>query len=371
MSRWRPSVAEERWLAVAAQLDDTLPAAALAERSGHWRRTGPLARIALFMLGLVAAAMLVLIVGFDDESTLLVAGLAASLAAEWLTVSKRLHASGFEEGLCLAGFLMIGAWLSTVLHPGPGFGGPAVEPLLIAAAGAAGLRRLNAAVTTAAAIALVYWAGTSAAVRPLDHALGADVPVLVVGAALTLLALVLGARQYRRPAHDRMLDGLVATLPLAAYLKLASWRAFDAYYVAGDAGAGRNTVVLLLLALAAALLVTGLRRRRHAPLWGFLGCIAALAVELRSAIPMAPEAWLIVCGLVALAAGAALDRYLRQPRRGFTSASLTDREGPLDLLQMAGAALLAKDAAPSPARIEPGFEPGGGRFGGGGASGNY
>jgi uncharacterized membrane protein YgcG len=129
--------------------------------------------------------------------------------------------------------------------------------------------------------------------------------------------------------------------------------------------------VVLLLALGAAMLVSGLRRRRHAPLLGFMGCVACLAVELRLATTLATETWLILYGLAALIAGVALDRYLRQPRNGLTSAALTHREGPLDLLQTAGAALLAQRAAPEPPPPEPTFTPGGGRFGGGGASGQY
>jgi hypothetical protein len=83
------------------------------------------------------------------------------------------------------------------------------------------------------------------------------------------------------------------------------------------------------------------------------------------------ETWLIACGLVALVAGLALDRYLREPRNGLTSASLAKGEGPLDLLQVAGTALLAHRATPEVPSAEPGFEGGGGRFGGGGASGRY
>jgi uncharacterized membrane protein YgcG len=67
----------------------------------------------------------------------------------------------------------------------------------------------------------------------------------------------------------------------------------------------------------------------------------------------------------------ALDRYLRQPRNGLTSAALTRREGPLDLLQTAGAALLAQRASPATPPQESTFNAGGGRFGGGGASGQY
>jgi len=102
-----------------------------------------------------------------------------------------------------------------------------------------------------------------------------------------------------------------------------------------------------------------------------MGCIACLAVELRLATTLATETWLILYGLTALIAGVALDRYLRQPRNGLTSAALTRREGPLDLLQTAGAAVLAQRTAPEPPPPEPTFTPGGGRFGGGGASGQY
>ena len=75
--------------------------------------------------------------------------------------------------------------------------------------------------------------------------------------------------------------------------------------------------------------------------------------------------------MLALVAGVTLERHLREPRSGLTSASLTKGEGPLDLLQIAGSALLAHRAAPEPQSAAPGFEGGGGKFGGGGASGRY
>jgi hypothetical protein len=342
----------------------------MAERTGGWRSTGPLARVALFVLGLIAAvlagALLYSIPGLDVQATLLLAGLVAALAAEWLTVAKRLHASGIEEGLCLAGYLMIGVWITTLTEPRLDFtGGSTIDELvLIAAAGAAGLRRLNPFVTTCAVIALVWWVASSAAAHALDQVIGGGVTAVTFGCALTALALALGAREYRRPSHDRMLDWLVATLPVAAYAPHADT-------LTPGVGTGRLATAALLLALGIALLLAGLQRRRHAPLLGFLGCVASLAVELRLATTLATETWLILYGLAALVAGVALDRYLRQPRNGLTSAALTHREGPLDLLQTAGAALLAQRAAPEPPPPESTFTPGGGRFGGGGASGNY
>jgi hypothetical protein len=220
-------------------------------------------------------------------------------------------------------------------------------------------------------IAFVSWVGSTATARGLDQAIGAEVTALVFGCSLAALALILGAREYRRPSHDRMLDWLVATLPFAAYAQQVNLEPLDRTYAASGTGTTQLVTIVLLLALGAAMLTAGLRRRRHAPLWGFMGCIVGLAVELRASIAIAPESWLILCGLVALIAGMALDRYLRQPRNGLTSASLTRREGPLDLLQIAGTALLAQRPAPEPQPSKPGFEGGGGKFGGGGASGRY
>ena len=372
MSRWRPSPEEERWLDVASGFGAAVPRKALIERTGGWRSTGPLARIALFVMGVVAAALFFGILRSGDEITLLVAGLAAALAAEWLHVAYRLHASGVEEGLCVAGFLLIGAWITLIIGPGAGFaGGTADALMLIAVAGAAGLRLLNPFVTTCAVLALVYWVDSTSAARALDQTIGAGMTAFACGWALALLALVLGAREYRRPSHDRMLDWLVATLPLAAYSQRAGWEAHAVLDGSGGSGPGHLATVVPLLALGAALLVTGLRRRRHAPILGFMGCIACVAVELRFAITLNTETWLIGYGLAALVTGVAMDRYLRQPRNGLTSAALTRRRGSLDLLQTAGAAVLAQRSAPEAPVPEPEFASGEGRFGGGGASSRY
>jgi uncharacterized membrane protein YgcG len=74
---------------------------------------------------------------------------------------------------------------------------------------------------------------------------------------------------------------------------------------------------------------------------------------------------------VALVAGVALDRYLRQPRNGLTSAALSSREGPLDLLQTVGAAVLAQRTTSALPQPDAPVSGGGGKFGGGGASGSY
>ncbi|MGB7740991.1 MAG: hypothetical protein WBM03_17920 [Steroidobacteraceae bacterium] len=375
MSRWRPSPGEERWLELASELGAAIPRGAVTERTGGWRSTGPLARIALFVLGFIAAvlagALLFSIPGLDDETTLLVTGLISVLAAEWLTVARRLYASGIEEGLCVAGSLLIAAWITTLIAPRSGYAIGTVEMLvLIAATGAAGLRRLNPLVTTCAVLAFIYWMGSTATAHAIDQTIGGGMTAVTVGCALAALALALGAREYRRPSHDRMLDWLVATLPVAAYAQHAT---SDAYEVLRSLGGGtsRLATAVLLFALGAAMLFIGLRRRRHAPLLGFMGCVACLALELRQVTTLATETWLILYGFAALFAGVALDRYLRQPRNGLTSAAPTHREGALDVLQPAGAAVLAQRTAPELPRPEPPVTGGGGRFGGGGATGSY
>jgi hypothetical protein len=372
LRRWRPTPAEERWLEVASRLGTALPRDAVAARAGGWRSTGLLARAALFVLGLVAAALLFGVLGVGERINLLLAGLSAAFAAEWLTVRKRLHASGIEEGLTLGGFLLVGAWVTTLLGPGSGFAGTAPHTLvLIAAALAAGLRRLNPLVTTCAVIAFVHWIGSTTVAQALYPVIGRGTTAFAFGCAVAVLALVAGARQIRRPSYDRMLDWLVATLPVAAYASHATFSFSQDLLDVGAGPSARVATVVLLLVLGIAFLGAGLRRRRHAPLLGFMGCVACLAVELRLATSVNVETWLLACGCSALFAGVALDRYLQQPRNGLTSAALTDGAGPLDLLQTAGAALLAQRTARDLATPESTFTPGGGRFGGGGASGDY
>jgi hypothetical protein len=367
----RPSPAEERWLALGRALGSAAPPGAIADRAGGWRATGTLARIALFFLGIIAVALLYGILGFEGSSTLLFAGLIASIAAESLAAGKRLFASGIEEGLCLGGWLTLGAWLSTTIDTQPGMRAETlIEPILIVMSAAAGLRLLNPFVTTVAAIACVHWITTTDVARAVDSVIGGGLLTLLLGCSLAAFALVLGGRTYQRPSHDRMLDWLVATLPIASYWQSASWFAFDPANVS-RVGTARVAIILVLAALGSAMLLIGVRRRRHAPLLGFMGCVVGVALEVRFAVGYPTEAWLIGCGLAALVVGVVLDRSLRQRRNGFTSMATATREGPLDLLQTAGAAVLA-GSHPGPApRAEPEVTGSGGRFGGGGASGSF
>lgn len=366
----RPTATEERWLAVAAVLGANRTPAAVTARTGGWRSTGLLARIAMFFLGLLAVALIGGIMGFGGTTTLLFSGLIAAFAAEFLARGKRLFGSGIEEGLCLGGWLLIAAWAVMLFDFADAYAETLFAPVLISAAAAAGLRLLNPFITTVAAIAFVRWAGWNIAEWPVFSAIGAGIPTLLIGGLIAAIALWLGRHPLQRPSHDRMLDWLAAVLPITSYSGAAAWMAFDPMYASSYA-AGRWVILLLLTALGLTMLIAGLRRRRHAPLLGFLGCLLGVAIELRFASGVATEAWLIGCGLFALIAGIALDRYLREPRAGITSQRLSDREGSFDVLQTAGAAVLTHGSQTSAPQPETAVEGGGGRFGGGGASGSF
>ena len=163
MSLWRPSPDEERWLEVAARLGAAVPRDAVAAAHRRLAQHRPArAHRALRAGARGGRARCSGSSVSGTTSTLLAAGLISAGAAEWLTVGKRLHASGIEEGLCVAGFLMIGAWIVTLFEPRYGLIEARFPTLvLIAAGGAAGLRLLNPFVTTCAVLAFVNWVGSS------------------------------------------------------------------------------------------------------------------------------------------------------------------------------------------------------------------
>jgi hypothetical protein len=368
MSRWRPTPDEERWLAVASRLRLRTSGSEIAARAGGWRVTGPLARIALFVLGMLAAALAWALLDGQAGLGLLASGLAVLGAGEWLIRARRLHGSGVEEALVAAGLVMIVLWGVDVAAASEAW----AVPMLALALLLAGLRLLNPLLTWAAAFTFVVWLSREAPGLRVDARLGYATATVAGACLVAVVALGAGAREFRRPSHDRMLDWLVAALPVAAYAYGGGWGLAlrPGLLDPAWAGASRGLVPLVLGVYAAFALVVGVRRRAHAPLLGFLGGTACVLLELHAYTGLPAELWLIVCGAAALAAGLVLDRRLREPRDGVTSARLTDRDGPLDLLQLAGASVLAQRDAPAP-RPDEGFTPGGGRYGGGGAGGSW
>ena len=347
----RPTPSEERWLTLARRFRRSARVAALVEENtGGWRTANLPSRCALFVLGLIAAGMIgVIAEQLGPKGALVAAGLVSIAVAEWLILARRHFWSGIEEGLEVAGFTMLAfeCWSHADWSASAGarFAG--------AAFAIAGLRLLNPLFTTLAALALVP---------------ALDVPASAAGLlcyGIALAALIAGGHRFRRPSHDLMLDWLVIVMPVAGYLWSASRTATTDYL---HAGASAWLVPVSLLVFAVIALATGLRRRTHAPLVAFMLCVACIAYELRGLTGLPLEARLILWGCVLLCASIALERYLRVTRRGITSRQVREDGDSAGILGMAGSVVLTPQSSPQAA---PTFEGGGGRFGGGGASGEF
>jgi hypothetical protein len=346
----RPTPSEERWLTLARRFRHVARVAAFPEHTGGWRTANLLSRCALFVLGLIAAGMIGVIAGqLGPTGALVTAALVSIAIAEWLILARRHFWSGIEEALEVAGFTMLAFewWRHTAWSASAG------ERFACAALAIAGLRLLNPLFTTMAVLALVL------ALNAPDLAAG------LVCYGIALAALIAGGYRFRRPSHDLMLDWLVIVMPVAGYLWSASWNAATDYL---QAGASAWLVPISPLAFGGIALATGLRRRAHAPIVAFMLCMACSAYEFRRLTGLSLEARLMLWGCVLLCASIALERYLRVARGGITSRQVRDEGDSAGVLGMAGSAVLTPQSAPQPA---PSFEGGGGRFGGGGASGEF
>lgn len=204
----------------------------------------------------------------------------------------------------------------------------------------------------------------------------------IVGAAVLVPALLPAADSARvAPAHRRACRAVAAVALVALYVAvhLGSWDSRLVEHIAGgNAGAPdgrlRGLAVLGTALVPAAVLVWGVASRRRLLInLGTLGLLASI-VTLRFYVHAAPL-WLalIAGGGFALALAAALRRYLEagpeHERRGLTAEPLFTESGGRAALELAvGVAVVSPAARPDAA---PDFQPGGGRYGGGGATGKY
>jgi hypothetical protein len=370
MSTWRPSPAEERWLAAGARARIDSKSPWLIERTGGWRGVRLLPRCAFFLLGVFAATTAVGMMSLMRvPGYLIVAGISLIVAGEWLTTQRRVFAAGIEEALTVVGLLVI---TFDVFDSGFRSNEIVMSIVMAAAFAAAGLRLLNPLFTTLGAAALsvtVMYAGSSDKLGSWSAGLRPSVYCFAVGGC----ALALGARQLERPSVDRMLDWLVVAMPVGGYLWAATahlnfWSAQSgmAYFHDHPFGALWNLLAPAIFGVVA--LAVGCRRRRHAPLLAFMGCCLCVAVELHELGNWALQTRLILGGSATFAVALAVNRWLRTPRRGITSQQAGATSGVFDLVQLAGAASLSPQSGAASA---PEFKPGGGSFGGGGASGRF
>ena len=202
--------------------------------------------------------------------------------------------------------------------------------------------------------------------------------LLFVLTALPLLAAALAGEVSPRlaPSHRRGAVGVqaVAVTALYAAVHLGAWdaRLFERTDVQPQAL--RPLFVVATAVLPLVLIVAGVAMRRRALLaFGVLTLVASL-VTVRFYVHVAPL-WVVLLlgGIVAAGLALLLERWLRQgaerQRGGFTADPLFDDERRLRAVEIAVAAAQAGPAARRPAA--PQFEAGGGKFGGGGATGSY
>ncbi|MEO6368947.1 MAG: hypothetical protein ABIP38_13265, partial [Steroidobacteraceae bacterium] len=301
----RPTVAEERWLTLAGRYSALRAAAEHTGHGGGWKTTTGLGRILGFLLGLLGTGMLAGVL-FAFPAPLLVGGLLLMVAAEWLVAQRRVFRSGIEEAVYLCGAIAVTAQLlvwSDGNNDALGCALIATAVLLV------GWRLLNPLFTT------IAMAGYSLAIAFVGGSLfGGGMSTFEAGIACAVFAvagLVAGSREWPRPAHDRMCDGLVIVMPWLAHgwLTAYGWR-----------GAGTAwTALAVALGFLVVNLFVGVKRRQHAPLIGALGNLACVAYALHRLLVWPLHWQLIVAGLMLLVTAAALDRRLRGRRAGVTS----------------------------------------------------
>jgi hypothetical protein len=351
----RPTVQEERWLALAGRYPALRDEAGRAGRGGSWRTTTQLARVLGFLLGLLATGLLGGVMSLFP-SPWLVGGLLLVFAAEWLVAKRRVFHSGIEEALYVCGAVAVVVqpllWMRHV---------DAAAGVALACTGVllAGWRLLSAPFTTLAIAGYSVAVALAFGTRPGNdwHPLAACAFCIVASIA----AWVGSARTWQRPAHDAMCDGLVIAMPWCA----CAW--FGAYAWNARALLDWGWLALALVLVAVNLLL-GVKRRTHAPFIGALGCMVFAGLALHRLLHW-PAHWrLVLDGALLLAIAVALERWLRHREAGITSSAPGESTGTTELLQMAAAAQLA----PAPGAAPPeAFHGEGGGFAGGGASGRF
>lgn len=353
MTLW-PTPSEERWLTLARRLRRSPREEPFSEHIGGWRTANLPSRCTFFVLGLVAAVMIwVITARLGPMDALLIAGLVSVAVAEWLILARRHFWSGLEEALEVSGLTMLAfEWLSHGSWPSESM----AARFVCAAFAIAGLRLLNPLFTTLSVVALV---------------MAIDSPPLGSGFvcyAIAMTALIAAGYRFRRPSHDFMLDWLVVVMPVTGYLWSASRSSLSVATDYVHAPPSAWLVPICPLVFSGIALAIGIKRRAHAPIVACMLCVGCTAYELRTLSRLSLETRLIIWGCVLLLVSIILERYLREARGGITSRRLREEGDSVGILGIAGSAVLTPH---SPPKAAPTFEGGGGRFGGGGATGQY
>ena len=341
-------------------------------------RARPVFRTLLFAFALVAAAAASGLAFAISSGTWVpvLMGAVLLVATELQVVAWRRADGGAEAATAFLGVLLlvIGAALvlETSYHPG--------ELVLARAA--------------LALAAVVCWLAAGRWGFPFLAVLGclacaALLATLPGGRALLLLlplvaaAPLLRATNARRfpPALRAAFAGALVVALGAGYLAVNAW-SLDGGWIESLGRQGRETGAWVrgAAALATALvpvlvLALGAARRSRLLLWAGAAMAVASLATLRHFFPLGPLwSWLAAAGVLCVAVSLAVRRALAAApggeRWGFT-AEAWGRERRLEAAASTAAAMAVLTPEAKPAAPEPSFKPGGGGFGGGGASDSY
>jgi uncharacterized membrane protein YgcG len=358
VSVFRPSVAEERWLAIADRVGE---AKVTAAETGGWRTTSLLARCAFFFLGMLATlAVFGLAYQFTKSANAsgVIAAIVCIAVAELLIIGQRFFGMGIEEALYLFGALALIPMFFTNDQRGVTLG-------CAIFCGAVAARLVNPLFPTFAIAAASWWLHT-AGTWHLEIAL-----YCILVTAGSWLAL---KKNFARPSTQRFVEWMSVVLPVVSYLWLKHFD-FDPWrYISRspslDAASELATPLILLIAAASALTLA-LRWRQHALLLAFGACVVMLPIELREVSSLLLETKLVIYGIVVLIVALVAERRLRRPH-GVTSLLLGPDSEAWRIVELGTAATLAASAHRTDRTSSPNeLEPGGGSYGGGGSSGSY
>ena len=303
------------------------------ERAKAWRRMSLIAQIVFFVLTIAAIAIFFGFLSLLQLPTWL-AAVAAIPLGEFLIRRSHFWRTGVESALWIGG-------LYAIVFSLPSSG--KVEAILVLAmpAAIAGWRVRNALF---GALALVLIT-TYFAVRHWPWI------ALFFALAVALAALFALTRTWQRPSTEFLWQVIVLVMPVAGYIAQVKSR--------------QSIVLALYLVLVAIFAAAGIRLRIRVPLAAAVIAIAIAVIEAR--LPLDVEVQLIIGGAVCLTFATALMRALRSKDHGFVIGK--PQQSDLEAVLSVAPTLLSGHAPAAEGGGAP--HPGGGEFGGAGASGNF
>lgn len=342
----RPTLEEERQLALidrargwkrARLISDDQAKQIQVQLISSWKQGSLLSRIAFFFLTSLAVGAFygILALASLPGRGWVTAAVAIGLA-ELLISTKRFIHTGVEESLYLIG-------LYCVIFQDLAGQENKVLLLIAGASVIAGLRVLNAAFAVLGVGFALWFVWVE-----LD-----PIAAGVVNAMAGVVALCLMPLPFRRPFYSSWLTGTALLSPLILW---------DPLRIHAETGL---LYFLLILAITAA--IVAFRFRIRGALLSAILSTSLVGLELSLRWSWSAEAKLMVSGLCLFMIAGLLERWLRVPRRRFTSQKLIEPDSRLlDVAAIYSAAGIASPSADVPQRQQ-----GEGGFGGAGASGDY